>query len=65
VIRIVKIISPATLLHPDGDDGAVPIPVEGELVRRMKRFPDPVSFNVDTPRYASLKILFGDGEGAV
>jgi hypothetical protein len=62
VIRIVKIISPPTCLYPNYR-GRVPLPVEGELVHRFsyqRRRLEPISFNVDSPRYTSLKMLFRD-----
>jgi len=61
VIRIVKIISPVTCLRP-GCKGLVPLPVEGELIRRKykRRGIQPLSFNVDSLNYVGLQMLFRD-----
>jgi hypothetical protein len=61
VIRIVKIISPVTYLHPNYN-GRLKFPVEGELVQRNYQSEglQPFSFNVDFKKYMDLQPLFRD-----
>jgi hypothetical protein len=61
VIRIVEITSPVTYLDPNYT-GIITLPVEGELIQYnyARRGLQPISYNVDSPKYTGMQMLFRD-----